>query len=79
MNKDEPLIERPDTLVLSYSIRYPKGVALGFGEYFAEEDNPAKSIKKGDIVVDEKERARLKAEQRQLFDNMTIWKQKVIL
>lgn len=78
-NFDQPLLERPDRKVLSYSIRYSKGIALGFGEYFSEDEDQTKSIRKGDVLSDEKERARLKAEQRELFEKMTIWNQKVKL
>jgi len=72
-NFDQPLLERPDKKVYSYSTQYPNGVALGFGQYFAQEDNHSKNIQTGDILIDEPERARLRAEQRLAFDSMPIW------
>lgn len=72
-NFDQPLLQRPDKKVYSYSTQYPKGVALGFGQYFAQEDNHSKNIQTGDIITDDPERARLRAEQREAFDSMPIW------
>jgi hypothetical protein len=72
-NFDQPLLKRPDYKVYSISPYYANPVALGFGQFFALEDNPEKNIDAGEIQTDDPEKARLRREQREAFDSMAIW------
>jgi len=70
-NFGQPCTERPNSKLWSihpHLQKYTTGIILKFGQWIAIDNDPDNRFKTGDILIQQDERARLRREQRNLFD-----------